>query len=227
MPATHKSITYKSGDAPNPFQKGGERAYTDLFFEAQKRARFLLFVIAPGSLLCFAISLALFNVSISRQQKIPILLNVMPSGEAAYLGEVREAGEIRVPEAAIFYQLRKFITNYRSISIDYQVLFNNIKECYSMISGSYEPIFTRVLDANNPFPLLGRVRRGVEIESILRITGDSYQVDWIETSIEGGNTPASRKMRALLTVRIIPPDPSFIKTNPLGIFIEAFEWTEL
>jgi type IV secretion system protein VirB5 len=174
----------------------------------------------------FLASLVLFYISLSRQDIIPVLVNVLPSGESAYIGEVRQA-QFQVPEAAIFYQVRKFISNIRTIPVDPYVLNTNINECYAMITSSYEIIFTPNLRANSPFPLVGKIRRSIEIESTLRITGNSYQVDWTESTFESGGNPSRVKMRALVTVRLITPDPSFIKDNPLGIFIEACEWTQI
>jgi len=229
MPASHKSTVYQPLDVKNPMNMSGDKVYADLLLIEQKRSRFYLRFFGFGSLLLFAISLVLFFYAISLQRDVPILVNVMPSGEAAYLGEVRSTGELQIPEAAIFYQVRKFISCIRSISIDPQVLYNNISDCYFMASSTYEPIMTRMLRANSPFELVGKLRRSVEFESVLRITGSSYQVDWIETSVAPGGSPVSRKMRGLLTIILIAPDSSkdWIKTNPLGIFIDACEWTEL
>jgi type IV secretion system protein VirB5 len=184
-------------------------------------------VIGIGSLALFAAALALFFIALSRQEIIPVLVNVLPSGESSYLSEVRRSGDFQVPDSAVFYQVRKFITNIRSIPVDPYVLNTNILECYAMATSSYEQILTRNLRANSPFPLVGKIRRSVEIESALRITGSSYQVDWYETVSESGGSPSRVKMRALITVRLITPEPSFIKDNPLGIFIEACEWTEI
>jgi len=227
MPAPHKSTTYKPLPVKNPFNDSADRAFGEVLLRERKRADFFARLFVFGTLPLFAITLALFFYAVSLQRTIPVLINVMPSGEATFLGEVRQTGQFQIPEAAIFYQVRKFITNIRSISIDSQVLYNNINECYAMATSTYEPIMTRMLRANSPFPLVGKIRRTVEIESTLRITGNSYQVDWIETSVEPGGSPVSRKMRGLLTVSLISPESTFTKENPLGIFIDACEWTEI
>ena len=229
MPHQHKSITYQPADIPNPFlDKNGDRAYGEILLDKTKEAKaWRLTGIAHVAL--FVVSIIILVVALSMQKTVPVLINVMPSGEAVNLGEVRQSGSFQVPEAAIFYQIRKFISNFRSVSIDGEVLFNNINECYAMVTTTYNPVMTRILrDPNtNPFELVGRVRRTVEIESTLKITGNSYQVDWLETNIETGGNPRSRKMRALVTIKLITPDNSFIRANPLGIFIENCEWTEL
>jgi type IV secretion system protein VirB5 len=151
----------------------------------------------------------------------------MPSGEAAYLGEVRQTGgALQVPEPAVLFQVRKFITNLRSVSTDPQVLYNNIDECYGMVTNTYEPVMTRMLRSASPFNLVGKLRRTVEIESAIKITGSSYQVDWLETSIETGSQK-QQKMRAIITVKLLPTDSNIIKKNPLGIFVDNCELTEL
>jgi type IV secretion system protein VirB5 len=229
MPFNHKSTFYEPKKVKNPFDLDGDGAFADFYLAERRRANFYLRVFGFGSLGLFAVTLVLFFYAVSLQRDVPILINVMPTGEAAYLGEVRQTGQIQIPEAAVFYQVRKFISNIRSISVDPYVLNNNILECYAMVTSSYDPILTRMLRANSPFPLVGKIRRTVEIESTLRITGNSYQVDWVESSVEPGGLPVARKMRGLVTLTFIQPDASkdWIKTNPLGIFIDACEWTEL
>jgi type IV secretion system protein VirB5 len=206
--------------------QGQDKAFSFLLENEQKSKKWWQYFMGISCVSLFFASLVLFYISLVRQDIIPVLVNVLPSGESAYLGEVRQ-GEFQVPEAAIFYQVRKFITNIRTIPVDPYVLNTNINECYAMITSSYEQIFTPNLRANSPFPLVGKIRRSIEIESTLRITGNSYQVDWIESTFESGGNPSRVKMRALVTVRLITPDPSFIKNNPLGIFIDACETTQL
>jgi type IV secretion system protein TrbF len=226
MPATHKPTAYRPPPIQHPFYQGQDKAFGSILEDTQKTKNFVLYVVGGGSLVLFAAAVILFLVSLSRQHTVPVLVNVLPSGESSYLGEVKQA-EFQVPEAAIFYQVRKFITNLRTIPVDPYVLSANINECYAMITSSYEKIFTPSLRANSPFPLVGKIRRSIEIESTLHITGNSYQVDWTESTFESGGNPSRVKMRALITLRLIAPDPSFIKDNPLGIFIEACEWTQL
>ncbi|MDR1909482.1 MAG: type IV secretion system protein [Spirochaetaceae bacterium] len=227
MPAQHKSTVYKPLDLPNPFREGQDRAYADILLDKQKEMAWWRGIVGIGVLLLFAASLA-FNVYAVRTQKtVPVLVNVMPSGEAQYLGEVRQNAAFQVPEPAIQYQARKFITNLRSVSTDPQVLYNNIDECYAMITASYEPVMTRFLRGASPFDLVGKSRRSVEIESVLKITGSSYQVDWVETVVDSSSTRRNTRMRALVTVKLLPVSDATIRKNPLGVYIENCEMTEL
>ena len=227
MSSKTKFAVYNPTNPPNPMLIQQGKAYGDLLEFLKKKVAFCIYFFGVGGYVLFAISLLLFYQANSMQTTVPVLVNVMPTGEAAFLGEVRQTGEMIVPESAILFQVRRFVTNMRSIPADAQVLYNNINECYSKVTSSYEPHMTRHLRANSPFPLVGKIRRTIEIESALRITGSSYQVDWTEISVEPGGSPVRRRVRGLVTVTLIPPHPSFIRDNPLGIFIDDFEWTEL
>jgi type IV secretion system protein VirB5 len=226
MPAKHKNITYKTTEAPNPFASGQDAAYAEILLHNQRETRWWRLVVGCGSLLLFFISF-LFSVYAVRLQKVvPVLINVMPSGESQYLGEVRQSGALTVPEAAIVFQARKFISNLRTVSTDREVVYENITECYAMITASYEPVMTRYLRGASPFDLVGKSRRSVEIESVIRVTGSSYQIDWVETTADSFGSD-KKKMRAIVTVKILAATDETIKKNPLGIYIDNCEMTGL
>jgi type IV secretory pathway TrbF-like protein len=65
------------------------------------------------------------------------------------------------------------------------------------------------------------------VESVIKITASSYQIDWIEHVIEQTGSPRNARFRALVTIKLLPVTDGTIKKNPLGIYIENFEMTEL
>jgi type IV secretion system protein VirB5 len=227
MASIHKNTTYKPLEISNPFRDGQDKAYADLLQDALNDKQFWKKFVGGGSLFLFFLSLCFSCYALSQQKTVPVLINVMPSGETQYLGEVRQSGTVQVPEAAIQYQARRFITNLRSVSTDAQVLYNNIDECYAMITGSYEPVMTRFLRDASPFNLVGKIRRTVEIESVLKPTSSSYQIDWVEVTMDTSGARTSVKMRALVTIKLLPAREETIKKNPLGIYIDNCEMTEV
>jgi type IV secretion system protein VirB5 len=225
MSAPHKKTVYETLKIDNPFHDS-DQAFADILADKIKESqtwRKLTFV----HIGLFFIALILFFFSVSQQKTVPVLVNVMPSGESQYLGEVRQTGSIQVPEASIHYQIRTFITNYRTISTDYQIVYSNIDDCFAMTTPSFIPIFRQSLLDDSPFLLVGKIRRTVEIESILLITGRSYTVNWTESSYDTSANHSTVKMRAVVTIRLVTPTDITIKRNPLGIYIENFEMTEL
>jgi len=226
MSAPHKSTVYKPLDVKNPFHDDGDKAFADILADKMKETR-LWRKTAAANFALFCLSLVFFVISIYRQQTVPVLVNVMPSGESQYLGEVRNTGSVQIPEASIIFQIRTFVSNYRTVSTDYQVVYQNIDECFIMAAQSYQPILRQNLLNDSPFNLVGKIRRSVEIESILLITGRSYAVNWTETTFDTSANQSSAKMRAVVTIRLVTPTETTIKRNPLGIYIESMEMTEL
>jgi type IV secretion system protein VirB5 len=227
MPFLHKSTTYKPLPAGNPFAEGQDKAYADILAGAIRDKNFWRNVVGGGSLALSACSFAFFVYAVSLQKTVPVLINVMPNGEAQYIGEVKAGSAVQVPESAVIYQVRLFVTSLRSVSVDPQVLYSNINACYAMATASYEPVLTRSLRSSSPFDLIGKVRRTVEIESVLKITGATYQIDWYETVIDAQARQTRARFRALATIKILPPGEDTVKKNPLGIYIDNFEMTGL
>jgi type IV secretion system protein VirB5 len=227
MPFQHKSKTYKTDVSPNPFLEGQDKAYADILADKMKEMRWWRGIVGGGVLALFLISLVFFIYAVNQQEIVPVLVNVMPSGETQYLGEVHRSANVTVPEAAVQYQIRRFVTNLRSVSIDSQILYNNIEECYAMATASYEPVMTKFLLNASPFNLVGKMRRTVEIESLIKITGSSYQADWLETATDNSQAKKTTRVRAIITVQLIPSTDEAIKTNPLGIYIDNCEMVEL
>ncbi|MDR2865340.1 MAG: type IV secretion system protein [Spirochaetaceae bacterium] len=226
MASLHKNTTYKPLAVNNPFD-AQDKMYGDLLAVAEKDKKkwrtisyiLLLFVAASICGLFYAVNL---------QKTVPVLVNVMPHGEAQYLGEVRQSGEIAIPEAAIQFQIRMFLTYLRTIPFDADILFRDITKCYDMVSSICERKMTAELRAASPFPLVGSTKRAIQIETILKLTNGSYQVDWIEnTTAQGASTPNKVRMRGIFTIKLLTPTEKNIQTNPLGIYVDNYDMTRL
>lgn len=226
MAFNHKKTVYRPIGDGNPFRKGQDEAYADILQNSLNEARAWRRSLFLNSAF-FAASLILFFASVRQQKTVPVLVNVMPSGEAQYLGEVRQNGAFQVPEAAVHYHVREFVSCLRSVSTDYQVVYDNIDRCFAMSASAYSPILRRNLLADSPFEQVGKIRRTVAIESVLHVTGRSYQVNWTESVIDSSSSQKSSRMRAVATILLMAPNDATIKRNPLGIYIENFEMTEL
>ena len=229
MPAQHKKTVIKPLDLPSPFREkdlSADKAYSDILADKMKETNLWRNTFFANIGL-FIISLVFFFISINQQDIVPVLVNVMPSGESQYLGEVRQTGSVAVPEAAIHWWIKTFISNYRTVSTDYMVVYQNIDDCFIMVTSSFSPILRQNLLDDSPFSQVGKIRRSVEIESILHITGSSYNVNWTETAFDVSANQTTKKMRAVVSIPLVIPTDSTIKRNPLGIYIENFEMTEL
>jgi type IV secretion system protein VirB5 len=67
----------------------------------------------------------------------------------------------------------------------------------------------------------------VEIVSTVRAAGDTWQVDWKESSWDKNGAPVGAPIvwRAMLrTVLETPKTPEAIQRNPLGLYIDELHW---
>jgi type IV secretion system protein VirB5 len=219
---------YKVLTKENPFGKAGE-TYSDIIRDTQREKRRWQNV-GLFSLVFFMASFYVMYRAVNLQQTVPVLITLSEWGEAAYKGAVNvESNKLKeVPEAAIQYQVRDFITKLRTIPLDGEVLYRDIAHCYEMVSASCEKKLTAALRNEDPFSKVGKEKRGIAIESVLKLSGSSYQIDWIETS-GAPSSPAGVKyrVRGVVTTELLAPPEEKRVNNPLGIYITDYDMTTL
>jgi type IV secretory pathway TrbF-like protein len=225
MASLHKSTTYTPLALNNPFE-AQDKKYGDLLLNAQKEKR-VYQVIALVCLVFTGLAICGLFYGVSLQKNIPYLVNVMPTGESRYLGEVRYTGDLQVPESAVQFQVKTFLTYLRTVPGDYDMLYRDITLCYNMVTSECEKKMTRELTENSPFKVSkSGTRKTLQIESILKLTNGTYQLDWIESTTAGGQVKRER-LRGLFTVKLLAPTEKNIQTNPLGIYIDNYDITTL
>lgn len=221
----HKRTTYEPDTLKNPFN-AQERVWDSIIGEERrsKNTWRIIAIISMGALLG---SIAVLAWAANLPKTVPLVITVAPWGESRYIGDVSNMGykSMNVPDVAIQYQLRDFVTKLRSISTDSEVLFQNITDCYDKVTNNGSSVMTAKVREEDPFSEVGKKRRTVTIESILRISSGSWQVDWIETSL--GTTAIAERYRGLFTVKLLEPSDKQRIKNPLGIYIDNYDITNL
>ncbi len=80
---------------------------------------------------------------------------------------------------------------------------------------------------NDPFAKIGKEQVAVEVTSVIRASDESFRVEWIERHYVDGALAATERWSAILTVVIQPPhDKTNLNLNPLGIYIDAINWSK-
>jgi type IV secretion system protein VirB5 len=176
----------------------------------------ILFVVSCVGILIYAVSM---------RKTVPVMVAVAQWGEAQYMGEVKASSALQVPETAIHYQVRDFITSLRSIPGDSDILFRDITRCYDMVTSRSEKKMTAELRAVDPFSQVGKIKRNASIETVLRLSTETYQADWIERT--QGLENKTVRFRGLFTVKLLEPPEKKRVANPLGIYIDDYDLTEI
>lgn len=178
----------------------------------------------------FVAALLVMIWALNLPKSVPILVSLSDFGEAKYIGEVNRINYngVKVPEIAIEYQIRKFVTNKYTVPGDAEVLRNNLIDCYSCLTIETSNKFGSELKEHNPLKDVQIFRRKVDVESVLKTSKNSYQVDFFitQTNPYNGNKIVTR-MRGLLTMNLLEPQDDDKILNPLGIYFSTYDFTEI
>jgi type IV secretion system protein VirB5 len=187
-------------------------------------------------LACFA-SLGLVGMSLvgviylGKQPKaVPHIIEVDRLGAAVYRGPVGEAA-YTPPDAVVAYHLRRFLSDTREISGDLAVVKRNWLEAYTLVTPRGGNMLSAYVQApeHDPFRRAQEERVTIEFLSAVRISGDTWQLDWRESKFDQHGSPLGpATWRAMLrTIEQPPKTPDAMSKNPLGLFIDEFHWDKV
>ncbi len=126
-------------------------------------------------------------------------------------------------------QLARWVENVRSIYQDAGAQRSNFTTAYSMIqknTAAYNTL-NEYFTKNDPFKRAENEGVSVEINTVLPITDNTWQVQWTENvHSTKGELVSTTPMQANITVAINPPsDEKTLLKNPMGVYITSFNWS--
>lgn len=127
----------------------------------------------------------------------------------------------------IAWHLARFIEEVRSVPADPVVLRANWLAAYRFTTDRGAAALNEFARANDPFALVGKEQRTVEVSSVIRASPDSFRIAWIERRYVDAQLAATEHWSAILTITLQPPrDVERLKENPLGIYVRALNWSK-
>lgn len=149
--------------------------------------------------------------------------------EVDELGAVQAVGPATIryepTDAQIAHHLARFLEDVRGLSVDPIVVRQNWLAAYNFTTDKGAAVLNDYARDNDPFASVGRRSRTVDVISVVRVSGDSFQARWIERSFENGGHMKTERFTALMTIILNPPtDAQSLRNNPLGIFIHGLNW---
>ncbi len=153
-----------------------------------------------------------------------------------YVVEVDRLGEARsVQPAEVGYQatdpqiawhLSHFITNVRSVSLDPVLMRRDWLAAYDFATKRGAQFLSDYARLASPFANVGERTVSVQVTSVLRASDKSFQVKWTETAFERGSEASTSRWTAILTTVVRPPATAdILRKNPLGIYVDAIDWS--
>jgi type IV secretion system protein VirB5 len=191
--------------------------------------------IATGGLLAATLILASGIVwQATRSRYIPYIVEVDRLGFALTVPQPLTPSAVPDVEGRIErYEIATFIRNARSVSSDPQVEQQQLNLLLAHARGAADHFLDAYYHSDgfnhNPFKLAQKQTVSVQIDSILQISKQSYQVRWTEAArdLNGANLGAPTHWEAQLQTELIPPNSAdTIVSNPLGLFVTQISWTQ-
>jgi len=155
---------------------------------------------------------------------VPWVVQVDKLGHAEAVAPA--VADYRPTDPQIAWQLARFIEWVRAIPSDPIVVRQNWLRAYDFTTGNGAVALNDYARANDPFGKIGKQEVEVDVASVIRASPDSFQVAWTERHYQDGTLAATERWSAFLTVVVIPPtDADHLRKNPLGIYVDAINWS--
>ncbi|MGE5604378.1 MAG: conjugal transfer protein TrbF [Bacteroidota bacterium] len=164
--------------------------------------------------------------NISRKSRItPYVVEHNPDGSAAAVGPATEMN-FTPQEPEIKYFLGQFVQRTRSLPLDPVVAKNNILAAYKFLDQTGTFKMNQMMKENDPFANLTKETHQVQVNVIVPLSKDTYQVRWREEIYSNtGVLQKKYQMTGLFTINFVPPKTEEeILANPLGLYIKDFSW---
>jgi len=218
-PAAHYG---KTPQPETPYQKAAQ-VWDERIGSARVQARNWRFM-AFGSLILSAGFAAALVWQSTRGTVVPWVVQVDKLGQAQTVAAA--TADYRPTDPQVAWHLARFIEQVRSIPADPIIVRQNWLRAYDWTTDRGATALNDYARSNDPFTKVGKQQVAVEVSSVIRASPDSFRVAWIERRYENGQLSTTERWTAILTIVIqLPRDAERLKSNPLGIYVNAISWS--
>ena len=218
-PTTHYG---KVPEPETPYQKAAQ-VWDERIGSARVQARNWRYMAFGSLILSVGFAGALVWQS-ARGTIVPWVVQVDNLGQAQAVAPA--AADYRPTDPQIAFHLGRFIEQVRALPADAIVVRQNWLRAYEFTTDRGAAALNDYARANDPFTRVGRQQVAVEVSSIIRASPDSFRVAWTERHYENGQLSTTERWTAILTIVIQPPpNAERLRANPLGIYVNAINWS--
>jgi type IV secretion system protein TrbF len=218
--------TVRYGATPEPetpYQKAGQ-AWDERIGSARVQAKNWRLAFVGMLALSGGLAGALVWQS-ARGTVTPWIVQVDKFGQARAVAPA--AADYRPSDPQIAWHLARFIEEVRSIPSDPVVLRRDWLVAYDYVTDKGALALNDYARTNDPFSKVGKAQVSVEVSSVIRASGDSFRVEWVERRYVDNALAATERWSAILTIVVqTPTDADRLKKNPLGVYVHALNWSK-
>ena len=219
-PSTHYG---KSPQPETPYQRAAQ-VWDDRIGSARVQAKNWRLMAFGTLALSAGLSAALVWQS-TRGSVVPWVVQVDKLGAAQVVAPA--SADYQPTDPQIAFHLARFIEEVRSIPADPIIVRQNWLRAYDFTTQAGALALSDYARANDPFAKVGKQQIAVEISSVIRASPSSFRIAWIERRYQDGALASTERWSAILTVVVQPPrDAEKLRANPLGIYVNAINWSK-
>ena len=212
----------KSPEPETPYQKAAQ-VWDERIGSARVQARNWRYMAFGCLILAGGFASALVWQS-ARGTVMPWVVQVDNLGQAQTVAPA--AADFRPTDPQIAWHLGRFIEQVRAIPADPIIVRQNWLRAYDWTTDRGAAALNDYARANDPFSRVGRQQVSVEVSSVIRASPDSFRVAWIERHFENGQLATTERWTAILTIVVqTPRTAERLRVNPLGIYVNAINWS--
>lgn len=212
----------RTPEPETPYQRAGQ-VWDERIGSARAQARNWR-LMALGSLALSGGLASSLAWQATQSRVTPYVVEVDRLGEARAVSEA-QAG-YRPTDPQIAWHLSRFIANVRGRSLDPVLVRKGWLDAYDFTTKRGSQFLGDYARAADPFSNIGERTVSVQVTSVVRASDRSFQVKWSETAYERGAEAGTSRWTAILTIMVQPPaDAETLRKNPLGVYVDAIDWT--
>jgi type IV secretion system protein VirB5 len=156
---------------------------------------------------------------------VPWVVEIDRLGEARAVAQA--TADYTPSDPQIAWYLARFIKDVRAAPADPVVVRQSWLQAYDFTTTAGAAALNDYARANDPFAKLGKQQIAVDVSSVIRASTDSFRVAWIERRYQDGALADTTRWTAILTIVIQPPtDADRLRKNPLGVYVNAINWSK-
>ncbi|WP_256754809.1 conjugal transfer protein TrbF [Mesorhizobium sp. Mes31] len=219
-PSTHYG---KSPQPETPYQRAAQ-VWDDRIGSARVQARNWRYMAFGSLALAAGFSAALVWQS-ANGSIVPWVVQVDRLGQAQAVAPA--VGDYQPNDPQIAFYLAHFIEQVRSIPADPVIVRQNWLRAYDFATQGGALALNDYARANDPFTKVGKQQVAVDVSSVIRASPVSFRIAWVERRYQDGSLASTERWSAILTIVVQPPrDADALRKNPLGIYINAINWSK-
>ncbi|MER9740828.1 conjugal transfer protein TrbF [Mesorhizobium sp. M0187] len=219
-PSTHYG---ESPQPETPYQRAAQ-VWDERIGSARVQARNWRYMAFGCLALAAGFSAALIWQS-AKGSIVPWVVQVDRLGQAQAVGPA--IGDYQPSDPQIAFYLAHFLEQVRSIPADPVIVRQNWLRAYDFATKGGALALNDYARANDPFTKVGKQQVAVDVSSVIRASPASFRIAWIERRYQDGSLASTERWSAILTIVMQPPrDADTLRKNPLGIYINAINWSK-